>query len=186
MFGREHMHRAAFTMRNTAGTTRQFSHNDFGINTIGQHMPMFAIAGNNAIPSRLQGGLQTNRNGFLTDIEMTKTKQSAPNRKAVRTVLQNGGSSASVDKILAALPGRRDSDRVSVANRDWEWRIRHQLYEADWNPELLWPCRGLLSKKTKNFLTDRINRHYGSDPCPDSSGLLKTDFGLNQYPSFCL
>ena len=77
MLRRKHMHRPALALRDTRGTAGQFRHDQIGINTICQHMPMVTIAGDDAVFARRQCGLKPNGDGFLADVQMAKSTDQA-------------------------------------------------------------------------------------------------------------
>ena len=66
------MHGAALTLGIAIDAAGQFSHDAPGFHAAGQHMRVIAIAGNHLV-ALSRHRLQTNNDGFLPDIEMTKT-----------------------------------------------------------------------------------------------------------------
>ena len=77
MLSRKHMHRPALALRDTRRTAGQFRHDQIGINAICQHVPMVAIARDDAVFARCQRGLESDGDGFLADVQMAKSTDQA-------------------------------------------------------------------------------------------------------------
>ena len=91
MFGREHVHRTALAFRYPGGATCQLGHDDIGIDAIGQHMAVIAIAGDHAVAIIVERALQSDRDRFLPDIQMAEAPDQPPNRKAGPPFPRTGG-----------------------------------------------------------------------------------------------
>src|SRR5262245_27827622 len=72
MFDAEHVHRAALALRNAGFAAGELGHDHLGVNPVGQHMTMVAIAGNDAVTTHLHRRLQSDRYRFLADVEVAE------------------------------------------------------------------------------------------------------------------
>ncbi len=77
VLGAEHVHRTALAARNPRRAAGQFGHDDLGIDAVGEHVAVIAIAGDDAVPIRVERRLQPDRHRFLTDIEVAKPADQA-------------------------------------------------------------------------------------------------------------
>ena len=72
MLDREHVHRAALAPGDAGSAAGQFGHDEVGIDAVGEHMTMVAIAGDDPVAPDLERGLETDRDRLLADIEVTE------------------------------------------------------------------------------------------------------------------
>jgi hypothetical protein len=54
MLDAEHVHRAALALGDAGGAAGQLGHDHLGIDAVGEHVAMVAIAGDNAVLARVQ------------------------------------------------------------------------------------------------------------------------------------
>src|SRR3546814_15535946 len=83
MLDAEHMHRTALALGNTGLASGQLGHDDLWVDTIGEHVAMVAIAGDDAVLVAVERRLQPDRDGFLSDIEVA---EAADQRSEARRV----------------------------------------------------------------------------------------------------
>jgi hypothetical protein len=88
VLGREHVHRPALAARDTRTATGQFGHDHLGIDAIGQHVAMVAIAGDDAVVPFVERRLQAHRHGFLADIEVAEAADQAQAIELARLFLE--------------------------------------------------------------------------------------------------
>ncbi len=77
MLDAEHVHRPALALGNSGSAPGQFGHDHFGINAIGKHVAVVAIASNDAVAPDLHCRLQSDGNRFLADIEVAEAADQA-------------------------------------------------------------------------------------------------------------
>ncbi len=88
MFDREHVHRAALALGDAGGAARQLGHDDVGIDAVGQHVAMVAIAGDDRVPADGERGLEPDGDGFLANIEVAETADQAEAVKLAGALLE--------------------------------------------------------------------------------------------------
>jgi hypothetical protein len=84
----EHVHRAAFALRDAGLAPRQLGHDDLGIDAVGEHVAMIAITGDDAVFGPVERRLQPDRYRFLADIEVTEAADQAEAVKLPRALLE--------------------------------------------------------------------------------------------------
>src|SRR3546814_17814874 len=77
MLDAEHMHRTALALGNTGLASGQLGHDDLWVDTIGEHVAMVAIAGDDAVLVAVERRLQPDRDGFPSDIEVAEDADQA-------------------------------------------------------------------------------------------------------------
>src|SRR3546814_21138395 len=75
MLDAEHMHRTALALGNTGLASGQLGHDDLWVDTIGEHVAMVAIAGDDAVLVAVERRLQPDRDGFLSAIEVAEAAE---------------------------------------------------------------------------------------------------------------
>ena len=68
----EHVHRPALAARDARGAAGELGHDNLGVDSIGQHVAVIAVAGDDAVLARRQRRLQPHRGGFLADVEVAE------------------------------------------------------------------------------------------------------------------
>ena len=69
----EHVHRAALALGDAGGAAGQLGHDQLGIDAVGEHVPVIAIAGDDAVLADGHRRLQPDRDRFLADIEVAES-----------------------------------------------------------------------------------------------------------------
>ena len=77
MLDAEHVHRAALALGNAGGAAGQLGHDHLGVDAIGEHVAVVAIAGDDAVASDLHRRLQADRDRFLADVEVAEAADQA-------------------------------------------------------------------------------------------------------------
>src|SRR3546814_5907918 len=77
MLAAEHVHRAALALRDAGLAPRQLGHDDLGIDAIGEHVAVIAVAGDHAVLVAVERRLQAHRDRLLPDIEVTEPADQA-------------------------------------------------------------------------------------------------------------
>src|SRR3546814_17159595 len=87
MLDAEHVHRAALALGDTGLAPGQLGHDDLGIDAVGEHVAVVAIAGDAAVLVRIERRLEADRHRFLADGELAEAADEAePVRTAERSV----------------------------------------------------------------------------------------------------
>jgi hypothetical protein len=68
----EHVHRAALALGNAGGAAGQLGHDQLGVDAIGEHVAVVAIARDDAVLADGHRRLKADGDRFLTDIEVAK------------------------------------------------------------------------------------------------------------------
>src|SRR3546814_16904517 len=77
MLDAEQVHRAALALRDAGLAPRQLGHDDLGIDAIGEHVAVIAVAGDHAVLVAVERRLQAHRDRLLPDIEVTEPADQA-------------------------------------------------------------------------------------------------------------
>ena len=77
MLDAEHVHRAALALGDAGVAAGQLGHDHLGIDAVGEHVAMVAIAGDDAVLADLHRRLQADRDRFLADIEVAEAADQA-------------------------------------------------------------------------------------------------------------
>src|SRR5690606_6555079 len=77
VLGAEHVHRAALALRDAGLAPGQLGHDDLGVDPVGEHVAVIAVAGDDAVLAFLQCRLQPDRDGLLADVEMAEPADQA-------------------------------------------------------------------------------------------------------------
>src|SRR3546814_10261564 len=77
MLDAEHVHRAALSLGDTGLAPGQLGHDDLGIDAVGEHVAVVAIAGDDAVLVRIERRLEADRHRFLADVEMAEAADEA-------------------------------------------------------------------------------------------------------------
>ena len=115
VLGRKHVHRPALAKRDARRATGQFRHDQFGVDPVGEHMAMIAIAGDDAVLARRQRRLEAHRNRLLPYIEMTEATDEAEAVKLPSALLEPADKKHCLVE-LQQLAGRR---LITFRFRQW-------------------------------------------------------------------
>src|SRR3546814_12562650 len=77
MLDAEHMHRTALALGYTGLASGQLGHDDLWVDTIGEHVAMVAIAGDDEVLVAVARRLQTDRDGVMSDLEVAEATDQA-------------------------------------------------------------------------------------------------------------
>ena len=72
LLGIKHMHRAAFALRNAGLAPGQFRHDHLGLDPVGEHVAVVAIAGDDAVAIVVESALEADGDRFLADIKVAE------------------------------------------------------------------------------------------------------------------
>src|SRR3546814_21016402 len=101
MLDAEHRNRTALALGNTGLASGQLGHDDLWVDTIGPHVAMVAIAGDDAVLVAVERRLQPDRAGFLSDIEVAEAADQAETIELARlhrtSVVKGKSESVRVD-----------------------------------------------------------------------------------------
>src|SRR3546814_2526181 len=111
MLDAEHMHRTALALGYTGLASGQLGHDDLRVDTIGEHVAMGAIAGDDAVLVAVERRLQPDRDGFLSDIEVAEAADQAETIELARLLLET-------------------ADQQPFAIEDFEFLRRRQIGRA--------------------------------------------------------
>src|SRR3546814_7540701 len=71
------MHRPALAVADARLPPSQLGHDDIGIDPVGEHVAMVAIAGDDAVTLAIERALEPYRHRFLPDVEVAETADQA-------------------------------------------------------------------------------------------------------------
>src|SRR6185437_12511964 len=73
----EHVHRPALAMADARLAPGQLGHDHFRVDAVGEHVPVIAVAGDDAVLADLHRRLQPDRDRLLADVEVTEAADQA-------------------------------------------------------------------------------------------------------------
>src|SRR3546814_6522574 len=124
MLDAEHMHRTALALGNTGLASGQLGHDDLWVDTIGEHVAMVAIAGDDAVLVAVERRLQPDRDGFLSDIEVAEAADQAETIELARLLLETADQQhfaiEDFEFLRRRLIGRGVAGRLAVRLRSEE------------------------------------------------------------------
>ena len=68
----EHVHRSALAVADAGVAPGQLGHDHLGVDAVGEHVAMVAVAGDDAVLADRHRGLQADRDRFLADVEVAE------------------------------------------------------------------------------------------------------------------
>ncbi len=88
MVAAEHVHRSTLALGNADGAASELGHDHLGIDAVGEHVAVIAVAGDDAVLADGHRRLQTDPDRFLADIEMAEATDQAETIELPRTLLE--------------------------------------------------------------------------------------------------
>src|SRR3546814_20683605 len=119
MLDAEHVHRAALSLGDTGLAPGQLGHDDLGIDAVGEHVAVVAIAGDDAVLVRIERRLEADRHRFLADVEMAEAADEAKPVKLPGALLEAADEQhlAIILDRQSVVWGKRVSVRVALGVR---------------------------------------------------------------------
>ena len=84
----EHVHRAALAVGNAGLAPGQLGHDHLGVDAIGEHVAVIAIAGDDAVLADRHRRLQPDRDRFLADVEVAEAADQPEAVELARALLE--------------------------------------------------------------------------------------------------
>ena len=108
MLGREHVHRPALALGNARFAAGQFGHDDLGVEAVGEHVPMVAVTGDDAVLVAVERRLEADRDRFLADVEMAEPADQAEAIELPRALLETADQQHLLVEVEHLLLARRE------------------------------------------------------------------------------
>ena len=100
----EHVHRTALALGNAGGAAGQLGHDHLGVDAIGEHVAVVAIAGDDAVLADRHRRLQPDRDRFLADVEVAEAADQAEAVELPRPLLEAADEQHLLVEARAARP----------------------------------------------------------------------------------
>ena len=117
MLDAEHVHRSALALGNAGVAAGQLGHDHLGVDAVGEHVAMVAIAGDDAVLADRHRRLQPDRDRFLADVEVAEAADQPEPVKLPRALLEAADEQHLLVEARAARPSTPCSAWAAAAAR---------------------------------------------------------------------